>query len=301
MAVVTLLLLLQGFIVAQASIGNEIDETATWSWSESAENHDDNLVIRVLSMNTYFTYGEYGDVDMQPMMDILNREQPDIALIQDYLTDTHNDSTSVTNDVVKALKQNGWSHCKTTNIIASKTYNLIPVRTKRGYGSVCYVQGAAVTVANLFTHSREIYADCQKWSIKRAYSRDEHLGHWVDRLLHNRALFQGNRVILGGSTWHSHLDWINATADHHCGVDHVWNISKLLEDYHFVDTYRVTHPDPVEDPGINAVSRALTDDRENFILVKKESNCNVTESSNVKVPGDWPYFISPVVATLSCP
>lgn len=49
----------------------------------------------------------------------------------------------------------------------------------------------------------------------------------------------------------SHLDWIEATKDQHCGTGYVeWPTSKLPTDAGLVDSYRLVHPDPVSSPGI---------------------------------------------------
>lgn len=49
----------------------------------------------------------------------------------------------------------------------------------------------------------------------------------------------------------SHLDWIDATKDQHCGYGYTeWPTSKYPADAGLIDSYRVAHPDPVSDPGI---------------------------------------------------
>ncbi|KAJ6781655.1 hypothetical protein PWT90_01405 [Aphanocladium album] len=49
----------------------------------------------------------------------------------------------------------------------------------------------------------------------------------------------------------SHLDWIDATKDQHCGTGYTeWPTSKMPVDAGLVDSYRVVHPDPVSEPGI---------------------------------------------------
>ncbi|KAM3519835.1 hypothetical protein NHJ13051_007222 [Beauveria bassiana] len=49
----------------------------------------------------------------------------------------------------------------------------------------------------------------------------------------------------------SHLDWIDATKDQHCGVGYTeWPTSKRPADAGLIDSYRVAHPDPVSQPGI---------------------------------------------------
>lgn len=49
----------------------------------------------------------------------------------------------------------------------------------------------------------------------------------------------------------SHLDWIDATKDQHCGTGYTeWPTSKYPTDAGLVDSYRVVHPDPASEPGI---------------------------------------------------
>ena len=48
----------------------------------------------------------------------------------------------------------------------------------------------------------------------------------------------------------SHLDWVEATRDNHCGVANFsWPTSVLMEGRGLVDSFRVVHPDPVLEPG----------------------------------------------------
>ncbi|KAJ2983729.1 hypothetical protein NQ176_g474 [Zarea fungicola] len=49
----------------------------------------------------------------------------------------------------------------------------------------------------------------------------------------------------------SHLDWVNATKDQHCGTGYTeWPTSKYTTDAGMLDSYRIAHPDPVSEPGI---------------------------------------------------
>ncbi|OAA53366.1 exonuclease III [Cordyceps fumosorosea ARSEF 2679] len=49
----------------------------------------------------------------------------------------------------------------------------------------------------------------------------------------------------------SHLDWIDATKDQHCGRGYTeWPTSKFPADSGLIDSYRVVHPSPVSKPGI---------------------------------------------------
>ena len=48
----------------------------------------------------------------------------------------------------------------------------------------------------------------------------------------------------------SHLDWVPAASDLHCGYQRVvWPTTKLAEEAGLTDAYRVVHPDPVATPG----------------------------------------------------
>lgn len=59
----------------------------------------------------------------------------------------------------------------------------------------------------------------------------------------------------------SHLDWIDATADEHCGVGDVpWPTSMHPTEAGLVDTYREISPDPATDPAITWSPIYLTND-----------------------------------------
>ncbi|GJD04132.1 endonuclease/exonuclease/phosphatase family [Colletotrichum higginsianum] len=58
-------------------------------------------------------------------------------------------------------------------------------------------------------------------------------------------------VLVGDFNAPSHLDWTDAARDAHCGrADVPWPTSVEPAAAGLVDSYRVVHPDPVEDPGV---------------------------------------------------
>jgi hypothetical protein len=56
--------------------------------------------------------------------------------------------------------------------------------------------------------------------------------------------------LLGDFNVPSHLDWIESTADKHCGYVIEWPVTKAVEDAGMIDSYREAYPDPEAFPGI---------------------------------------------------
>ncbi len=101
-------------------------------------------------------------------------------------------------------------------------------------------------------------------------------------------------VIMGGDfNSHSHLDWTSRTQNrfNHGNAVVTWGISKAMTDAGFVDTFRIAHPDPVENIGTTWMSArdstgALVFNRKDRIdyLYSMGQNLSVEASESVVAP-----------------
>nr|AFK23379.1 exonuclease III [Cordyceps militaris] len=114
----------------------------------------------------------------------------------------------------------------------------------------------------------------------------------------------------------SHLDWIDATRDQHCGTGYTeWPTSKYPADAGLVDAYRAVHPDPVSEPGntwspIYLVNEGRKEPMDRIDFVYHKSRKLTVESSKPLVVGkptpqpdhadnEWPSDHKSVLAVYS--
>ena len=160
----------------------------------------------------------------------------------------------------------------------------------RAYGSTSWKKVAApvTDIEEILKDSRESYRD----EIMKAVIADA-----------NRERLQGRGILICGDfNEASHLDWQADTAQlrDHNGVVINWDISTMLHDSGYQDSYRVIHPNPVTHPGFTFPANNLAvpvsslacapevdeRDRIDFIYYSPEEVLRAVDSRVVAPAGD---------------